>query len=504
MASSTFERGIHVGGGDGAAIDVGDAPLPSASPAPPETQLDATARLLCVARASLEGALTTRRVVMQRHEAAYSIPLQGAEAVDARDALTVTIYGGVFAWLVAQINLACSATDEYTNNNVSDEEEEEDEDGEGAGAGGAPRRVAARAAGNRRRSRLTRRSSRSPSSRTRSSVSSTSLASRTCSNSFEQLCINYTNEKLQAHFTSTIFAEAVAMYATEGIEIGEVDFRDNDAQVALVDGRPIAALPPRVRVLRAKGTDGGFLDKLSDAFGGGKNPHFARPKVRTKDGEGTFTIGHYAGDVVYAVDGWLAKARGVVRGDVFALLRVTSRCAIPSNLPGRARRRGAGAGGAGARAAGRRRPNEGGADGGAAAAEARRRQRATHAAEAAAPERRRDARARSARPSRAALGGAADVARVLDGDEADDCGDALRRRARAARQAPLMRLRALRALPQAEHEPGGARLRRLVGAPPTAVHGHARVRPHPARGLPGVAAVRRRGDGAAGPSPRGL
>ena len=94
---SSFERGAGGdGGGSGAAVDVGDAP-PTASPGPAaataETQLEATARLLRVESACLEGALTTRRVVMQRHEAAYSIPLQVAEAVDARDALTVTIYG---------------------------------------------------------------------------------------------------------------------------------------------------------------------------------------------------------------------------------------------------------------------------------------------------------------------------------------------------------------------------------------------------------------------------
>ena len=56
------------------------------------------------------------------------------------------------------------------------------------------------------------------------------------------MCINYTNEKLQAYFTSTVFRLAQEVYAQEGIKVAQVSFRDNDAQVALVDGRPMGLL----------------------------------------------------------------------------------------------------------------------------------------------------------------------------------------------------------------------------------------------------------------------
>jgi myosin heavy subunit len=36
-------------------------------------------------------------------------------------------------------------------------------------------------------------------------------------NSFEQLCINYANEKLQFHFNDFIFNEELKMYKSEGV-----------------------------------------------------------------------------------------------------------------------------------------------------------------------------------------------------------------------------------------------------------------------------------------------
>ena len=46
-------------------------------------------------------------------------------------------------------------------------------------------------------------------------------------NSFEQLCINYANEKLQARFTADVFRGVQAEYEAEGLPWSRVSYADN-------------------------------------------------------------------------------------------------------------------------------------------------------------------------------------------------------------------------------------------------------------------------------------
>lgn len=83
-----------------------------------------------------------------------------------------------------------------------------------------------------------------------------------------------------------MFREAQDEYEAEGIPIPSVSFRDNEAQVALVDGWPMGVLSLlESECFIPRGTDVGFLDKLDDAFGGGNHPFFDRPKVSARADE---------------------------------------------------------------------------------------------------------------------------------------------------------------------------------------------------------------------------
>ncbi len=61
-------------------------------------------------------------------------------------------------------------------------------------------------------------------------------------NSFEQLCINYANEKLQFHFNEVIFSGEMSMYEEEGISTEKIEFEDNGECVMLVEGKPYGLL----------------------------------------------------------------------------------------------------------------------------------------------------------------------------------------------------------------------------------------------------------------------
>uniref|UniRef100_A0A668AJP2 Myosin, heavy chain 10, non-muscle n=1 Tax=Myripristis murdjan TaxID=586833 RepID=A0A668AJP2_9TELE len=139
-------------------------------------------------------------------------------------------------------------------------------------------------------------------------------------NSFEQLCINYTNEKLQQLFNHTMFILEQEEYQREGIEWSFIDFGlDLQPCIDLIE-RP--ANPPGVLALLdeecwfPKATDKTFVDKLIQEQG--THTKFQKPR-QLKD-KADFCIIHYAGRVDYKADEWLMKNMDPLNDNVATLL----------------------------------------------------------------------------------------------------------------------------------------------------------------------------------------
>ena len=55
-------------------------------------------------------------------------------------------------------------------------------------------------------------------------------------NSYEQLMINFANEKLQQKFTADVFATMQQEYTEEGLNWSHIEYHDNTNQVSLKRG----------------------------------------------------------------------------------------------------------------------------------------------------------------------------------------------------------------------------------------------------------------------------
>jgi len=122
-------------------------------------------------------------------------------------------------------------------------------------------------------------------------------------NSFEQLCINYTNEKLQQLFNHTMFILEQEEYQREGIEWKFIDFGlDLQPTIDLIE-KPmgIMALVDE-ECWFPKATDKSFVEKMVTS-------HAQHPKFVKGDFKATadFSVLHYAGQVNYSAAQWLMK-----------------------------------------------------------------------------------------------------------------------------------------------------------------------------------------------------
>merc|ERR1711962_1601802 len=145
-------------------------------------------------------------------------------------------------------------------------------------------------------------------------------------NGFEQISINFVNEKLQQFFNHHMFVVEQEEYVSEGIDWVMVDF-GMDLQAAIVMFEKPMGLWAILEEesLFPKATDKSFEEKLKAALG--KLPIFLKPQSKT-DKNAHFAISHYAGIVSYNVPGWLEKNKDPVNNTVVEVFKSTSSCPL--------------------------------------------------------------------------------------------------------------------------------------------------------------------------------
>ena len=139
-------------------------------------------------------------------------------------------------------------------------------------------------------------------------------------NGFEQISINFVNEKLQQFFNHHMFVVEQEEYVSEGIDWAMVDFGMDLAACIIMFEKPLgiwAILEEESNFPKA--TDKSFEDKIK-AQHLGKSPPMAKPQSKT-DKAAHFAIIHYAGIVSYNVTAWLEKNKDPVNDTVADVLK---------------------------------------------------------------------------------------------------------------------------------------------------------------------------------------
>lgn len=164
-------------------------------------------------------------------------------------------------------------------------------------------------------------------------------------NSFEQLCINFANERLQQHFNAFMFKLEQEEYQREGIDWSDIQFSDNQDCLDLIEGRRppgILALVDEECSLIPKAPKAGdkrseeeksqelaakLIAKLNEtlapkaakgAAAEGHSRFLCTPKMRR---DSCFVVRHYAGDVEYECVGFVEKNADQVHAEALALVR---------------------------------------------------------------------------------------------------------------------------------------------------------------------------------------
>ena len=139
-------------------------------------------------------------------------------------------------------------------------------------------------------------------------------------NSFEQLCINFVNEKLQQIFIQLTLKTEQEEYAREQIKWTPIQYFDNKVVCSLIeDKRPPGVFAALNDACATAHADSGAADQT---FVGRLNFLASNPYFEPRQGQ--FIIKHYAGDVSYAVQGMTDKNKDQLLKDLLNLVGESS------------------------------------------------------------------------------------------------------------------------------------------------------------------------------------
>lgn len=220
--------------------------------------------LMCVPEASFEAAVTER--TMKTRNETYKVPLNPEKAREATESFAKEIYGRAFLWLVRAINDATAAELNYKSGTMS-------------------------------------------------SFGIIGLLDifgfeSFVRNRYEQLCINYCNEVLQAKFTEDIFRSVQEEYEKEGIPLDEITYDDNTDVLKLIESKTGLLAMLNEECVRPKGSDQAFVQKA--IAGNKKSPCLFENKMNRCG----FGIHHYAGKVMYDAVGFVESNQDTLPTDL--------------------------------------------------------------------------------------------------------------------------------------------------------------------------------------------
>lgn len=244
-------------------------------------EFDGLSELIGIPAADLEKALTER--TMTTRGEVFKVPLKCDAAKDSCDAFAKEIYSKVFLWLVREINAATCAEDNYDGARKAD-----------FGSIGL--------------------------------LDIFGFESFPV-NGFEQLAINYANEKLQQKFTKDIFKAVQEEYKYEGIALDDIKFDDNSDVLELIESRSGLLAMLNEECMRPKGSDKEFVYKACNA--NKKSGCLINDRLL---GPLDFGIHHYAGKVVYHAKGFLQINQDTISPDLLAIAKKSTNDIIANHL----------------------------------------------------------------------------------------------------------------------------------------------------------------------------